>query len=430
MDSYAVNVTMSACCIVILITLIISQVSRHMEDRQNRIFLVLLAMFLSISVCELTAWITEGHSGIMHILQIISNDCAFIFGAAFYAVFFEYLYIDASGSKILKGIPAFLYYSTIALSAGTIIATIVNHFVPVLYTISADHIWVPKAGAVIFSDARVLLQQILLMILVLVQRDLDITFRRRIAFYGLLTISASVFDIVFYYSALVYPATVFELLLIYLNFQLFTENELKETEIKITKNRFDMITSRLRPAFVFDILDEIEELCSSDPEEAQWAINELSEYLRSNVDRVDADEMIMFDQELQHIRHYMNLVNMRYPDIRVRCENVRSFFRIPARLLMTAVEQGVITCREEHIEDGTVNIRVFEKDGSVITEVVSPARISGFSMEEALRVFNSMNDAVKSIRGASLIIFTDKDRYTHTLLKMPAEQAMKGSVLS
>ena len=86
-----------------------------------------------------------------------------------------------------------------------------------------------------------------------------------------------------------------------------SEKRLTETERRLERTQAAQMAVRMRPHFIFNTLSAIESLCQTDPTAAAESVENLSGYLRGNIDGLTSEALIPFDTELRHIRQYVAL---------------------------------------------------------------------------------------------------------------------------
>ncbi len=121
-----------------------------------------------------------------------------------------------------------------------------------------------------------------------------------------------------------------------------SERKLQETEQKMDLTMGKILANQIRPHFIFNSLSSIETLCNSDPEAAAENIRNLSAYLRSNIDGMDSEKLVPFDEELKHIRQYVDLEQID-PARKFRFDyelDVRDF-TVPALSIQPIIENAV-----------------------------------------------------------------------------------------
>ena len=86
-----------------------------------------------------------------------------------------------------------------------------------------------------------------------------------------------------------------------------SEVRLTETERRLDRTQSAQMAVQMQPHFIFNTLSAIESLCQTDPAAAAESVENLSGYLRGNIDGLTSEALIPFDTELRHIRQYVAL---------------------------------------------------------------------------------------------------------------------------
>lgn len=133
---------------------------------------------------------------------------------------------------------------------------------------------------------------------------------------------------------------------------------LREQERELTEKKIALLLSQIQPHFLYNILGSIQWLCETDPKKAQEATEQLSHFLRGNMDSLQSVTTIPAARELEHIRCYLSLEGIRFGEkLNTVYDIETSDFFVPALGLQPLVENAVrhgVTKREE---GGTVTIR-------------------------------------------------------------------------
>lgn len=85
------------------------------------------------------------------------------------------------------------------------------------------------------------------------------------------------------------------------------ERQLAEMEQKLNRRQAALMTVQMQPHFIFNTLSAIEALCQTDAQAAAQSIENLSGYLRANIDGLSSEMLIPFNDEFRHIRQYVAL---------------------------------------------------------------------------------------------------------------------------
>ncbi|MBQ9385077.1 MAG: histidine kinase [Ruminiclostridium sp.] len=84
-----------------------------------------------------------------------------------------------------------------------------------------------------------------------------------------------------------------------------TEKELYEAKVAV-------MTSQIRPHFMYNALTSIAMMCTIDPETAQEATVTFAKYLRENMDSLKQTEPVQFEQELDHLKKYLYIEKLLF----------------------------------------------------------------------------------------------------------------------
>jgi sensor histidine kinase YesM len=101
-------------------------------------------------------------------------------------------------------------------------------------------------------------------------------------------------------------------------------------------------TLQMRPHFIYNTLSNIYYLCEIDPMKAQKAIDDFSTYLKSNFGAVSKENLIPFEEELNHTKAYVAVVKARYEEyLFVDFDTPFTAFKLPPLTLEPLVENAV-----------------------------------------------------------------------------------------
>jgi LytS/YehU family sensor histidine kinase len=126
---------------------------------------------------------------------------------------------------------------------------------------------------------------------------------------------------------------------------------IKELELKTIK-------AHINPHFIFNSLNSIRALIDENPQRARRAITELSNILRSSM-QADKSETVSFEKELNIVKDYLALENMRFEDrLRVVYEIDEDTLdqQVPPMMLQTLVENAIKHGISKQITGGTIKI--------------------------------------------------------------------------
>lgn len=118
--------------------------------------------------------------------------------------------------------------------------------------------------------------------------------------------------------------------------------QLAQTEKDLMESKIDMLMGQIKPHFIYNTLNAISGLCLINPQKADEAIIELSSYLRANVDTLQKDTPVAFEQELSSVIRYINIVKIRFEDkVNFVVDAKYTDFTMPPLTIQPLVENAI-----------------------------------------------------------------------------------------
>lgn len=148
------------------------------------------------------------------------------------------------------------------------------------------------------------------------------------------------------------------LILLYINIQLQVR---QEQQAELVEARIAIMLSQIQPHFLYNSLTAIDRLVYLNPGEAHEAIATFSDYLRVNMDALKQKTPILFEKELEHVRQYLYLEQLRFGTrLRIIYDIQAESFCLPVLTVQPIVENAVRYGVTKRPEGGTVTIRTEE----------------------------------------------------------------------
>ena len=129
---------------------------------------------------------------------------------------------------------------------------------------------------------------------------------------------------------------------------------------QLAESRISTMMSQIRPHFVYNTLGSIEQLCKLDPPKAGELVHNFAKYLRGNFGELDNPKPILMSQEMEHVRHYISIENVRFPDMTFTFEMNSDDFRIPALTVQPIVENAIKHGLMRLQKGGTIRVISYE----------------------------------------------------------------------
>ena len=144
-------------------------------------------------------------------------------------------------------------------------------------------------------------------------------------------------------------------------------NKAKELEMEkivlnaqLADSRISTMMSQIRPHFIYNTLGSIEQLCKLDPPKAGELVHNFAKYLRGNFGELDNPKPILMSQEMEHVRHYISIENVRFPDMTFTFEMNSDDFHIPALTIQPIVENAIKHGLMKLQNGGTIHVATYE----------------------------------------------------------------------
>ncbi len=116
----------------------------------------------------------------------------------------------------------------------------------------------------------------------------------------------------------------------------------ERTEKELIQNRIAIMLSQIQPHFLYNVLTAISRLCDVDSGKAKSAILNFSAYLRRNLDSLAEPSLIPFEEELNHVKTYLDLEKMRFDDELAIFYNIEvKNFLLPSLTVQPIIENAV-----------------------------------------------------------------------------------------
>lgn len=318
-------------------------------------------------------------------IKVNNTSDALILG--FYTTFYIFNNIEAlllffymlSYVALSKKVNSILFYANLVVFATFVILDFVNLSTEIFFTASG--------GEYIRKDMMIISQgyQFILFatVFVVTMFNKKLVIREKIAFacYCVLPLVAIILQNAFKGYAIAYLSIIIaiEIMFFFLNVQkniLLAEEQQKSKEAQIR-----VMMSQIQPHFVYNSLSSISTLISIDPDRAQRALDDFTEYLRHNISSLTETKLIPFESELNHIVTYVNLEKVRFNDrVNIVYDIGISNFYVPPLSIQPIVENAIKHGILKKVEGGTIIFKTRETDKAYIVEVKDNG--VGFKMED------------------------------------------------
>ena len=193
---------------------------------------------------------------------------------------------------------------------------------------------------------------------------------------------------------------------------------------ELTESRIATMISQIQPHFIYNTLGTIEQLCITEPKEASKLVRNFSLYLRGNFSELDNAKPIRFSQEMNHVKHYTDIEQVRFPDMTIQYDLRSVEFLLPALSVQPLVENAIKHGLMGLEEGGIVTISAYETNESYVVEVTDDG--VGFDMsagyDETKHVgIKNIRGRIEAMCGGTLTIESEIGKGTKATIRIPKE---------
>ena len=120
------------------------------------------------------------------------------------------------------------------------------------------------------------------------------------------------------------------------NQKLKQKEQMLQASIALTKS------SQIKSHFIFNVLNAISAMCKQNPEKADEAVVRFSRILRTNMEVMEEDKLVPFNDAIEQLDNYVFLEKIRFEDKFVfRKEIEFSNFKFPLLILQPLIENSI-----------------------------------------------------------------------------------------
>lgn len=252
---------------------------------------------------------------------------------------------------------------------------------------------------------------------------------RQIAFYvsiWLVAMAGGILGVLFQRAPLINFALGIDAVIIFIAVRVNEAEFARVQEKKLKDSRVELMLSQIGPHFLFNSLSTIKYLCQKDVREASEAIDDLSMYLRANIDSVGLKNCISFTKEIEHTKNYINLEKRRYGDrIKTEFDLEEINFVLPPLTVQPMVENAIKHGLSKKEEGGTVWISTRRKGNEIVLTIRDDGL--GFDQNEQkndgrehVGIVN-VRYRLELMCGGKLYISSEVNQGTEVTIKVPIE---------
>ncbi|MCR4587167.1 MAG: histidine kinase [Lachnospiraceae bacterium] len=350
----------------LLIVLIGVQQETIYDSKHSRFFLGMLIANMCMQITDAISWYNIGHyNEIGPVADTVISAMLVSNFVAYYTILVLFAFYTVSYAAKRTGISIRRAYFTLPFCIPSAIGWIISAFNGMFVGIKDGkqiigpyYMWGQVGGFVC-----VLLFIYLLIYCRKYLDGRDIVALSSFIFFPMVGVVARMF---IDYLSVMPPAITLSLFLMYVFIHVEQAKRLKEQEVRMTEDRIRIMMSQIRPHFIFNTLNSIYILCEKDPAEAQRAVGDFAEYLRSNLEGLESATEVTMTKELDYIKHYLRLEKMRFQEeLEMEFDIEVEDFTVPALSIQPIVENAVKHGIAKKKNGGTITLMTRDKGDHV-----------------------------------------------------------------
>ena len=153
---------------------------------------------------------------------------------------------------------------------------------------------------------------------------------------------------------------------------LYLQQQLRNQQQAEMQARIQALQSRIRPHFLFNSMNAIASLISTDPDTAERVVEDLSELFRASLAE---PTLIPLERELTLCKHYLEIEQLRLGrrlQVDWQIGSYTSEVKIPSLMLQPLVENAIFHGVEPMPKGGKITIKVSQNDKQLSIVISNP----------------------------------------------------------
>ncbi len=209
------------------------------------------------------------------------------------------------------------------------------------------------------------------------------------------------------------------------------QKEINDLKDQINQSNASILLSQIRPHFLYNTLNTIVYLCRSDPKRAEDAIIAFSKYLRANMNSLEKKEVIPFEEELNHIKNYVKIEQLRFGKKLMVIYNIKVIdFMVPPLSVQPLVENAIKHGITKKADGGKLFLSTNDDDNYVYITIEDTG--VGFDVKGILNHYKSnsiglhnITQRLKILSNGEIIFESKIGKGTKVKIKIPRIQEKK-----
>lgn len=207
--------------------------------------------------------------------------------------------------------------------------------------------------------------------------------------------------------------------------------EAANLKLQLEESQTSLMLSQIKPHFLYNALVAIQVLCTKDPQGAQTAIFNFSQYLRANMSSISSSKPIPFAQELNHIKNYTAIEKLRFQNrLNIHYDIKTTDFSVPPLTIEPIVENAIKHGATKNVEGGNVWLASWETEAAYVVRITDDGPgfdVSALDQEETEpHGIRNIMFRLKQVAGADIAFKSLIDQKTEVTVTIPKNSAHRG----
>ena len=256
---------------------------------------------------------------------------------------------------------------------------VINAFTGIFFTAEGGEY--VRSKTMIISQGYQFVMFATIFILAVTNKKLNPREKTAFCLYCSLPFAAIILQNLFKGYAIAYLSIIVAIEVLFLFLNVEKNIDLAKEEEKNKEARIKIMLSQIQPHFIYNSLSSISTLIPLDPDKAQAALDDFTEYLRMNLSSLTEVRCVAFEDELKHIQTYVALEKMRFGDrLKVVYDVNTTHFMLPPLTIQPIVENAIKHGILKKLEGGTLSVKTYETEESYVVEIADDG--VGFNMAD------------------------------------------------
>ncbi len=410
-----INIALDAFALVITLIIFIACVSEFSNKKiGSRYFLILQIAVAAALVADIMSWIGEGRLSLPY-LTVVSNtvaSCACqIAIISFMGYLIASLYANSRAAECILNIFRILCVCSILFCIG-------NAFFGYAFSVNSDGHW-QRCDSLVIGMAYLafpILSFFAIAFMAAFAKSTAKINRFAFIFYTIFPVAGVVIDYLVHGISLTYSGFTVSVLVIYTSIYLT-----RQKELEAQKNA--LMLSQINPHFVYNTLSTIASMCDVSPTQAKYLTIDFSRYLRKNIGTLSSEELIPFEQEMEHVECYLKIEKARFREhlnviYSIQCRD----FSIPPLSVQPLVENAVKHGVTKKARGGTVKISAYDTETHYVVEIIDDGVGFDTRSTEMHIGYKNVQNRVASMCKGEVTIKSTLDVGTRVTIEIPKKK--------